>query len=244
MKVDLLIGKSQAGIAVHGGDPQWFAVATVAEAVERCTQALQASRARVWGRAKATVWLTGALARPFIFRAQGTMSADERLQIAKQLAGKQLGSAAFDGPVWVDEGAAGDVRLAAAMDSSVLMALARPDFQRLASVRHIRPWWGAALRLALTDDRQPSSTGLVAVSDGEALTVLGGTAGQFALARTYAESGASADGLLSRLLIEEPEMEGPVVVATMCRGGSNSFGSGKSCGGPFAASIRWIDETR
>ena len=178
---------------------QWLSAESAqdgwARGIERLRQDGQPKRQRV------KVWLSGALARPFVFEpVQGLRRWSEALQVAAGLAPDATG---LEGPceVWLDDWAPGKSCIAVAVDRGLrelIESSAKTEKLRLTA---IRPWWAEALREVVR--AEASTTGLLAVEEVDALTVLSGDGGVLAAASCYSPrpDSTQTEALLTRALM-------------------------------------------
>lgn len=164
------------------------------EAIERCLgAALTAVPAR---KPALSVWLSGALARPFVFGpVQGLRGWHETHQAAATLATQLCG---IDGPcrVVLEGDPSAHTVLGTAVQEATLDALYRAAATLRVRLRSIRPAWAEAMTSTAL-----ASTSLLACRDADSLTLLGLHANHYDLASTYAPrpSAAETGSLLRRL---------------------------------------------
>lgn len=130
-------------------------------------------------RRRTTVWLSGALARPFLVEpVSGLASREELVQVAQAQAAEATG---LSDPctVWLDGRWSPETGgLAAAVETGVLSAL--QDWGRLhrTPLSAVRPWWNLPLNDRLGAGRSTAGqAALVSLQDEEALMVFGQDAG-------------------------------------------------------------------
>ena len=165
---DLYLGATSGGVARCGQDAVWKDHATVAAGVAALFERVTVRRRR-WLRPEVRIWLSGSLARPFVFEPpDGLKNAAEAHALAQARAGDATGLA---GPcaVWLSQAAVGQAQLAVALDMAGRSALMSAAELAKVKVVSIRPWWAQALNQALA--RQPDLA-LLAAEDSEALTLL------------------------------------------------------------------------
>jgi hypothetical protein len=163
-------------LALNGREP------TVA--IERLLAFLPRPKSR-WsalGRTPVAVWLSGALARPFVFKpVLGLRTRQEARQAAAVLAPQACG---LDGPcaVWLDRQAALDApALGVAVEQSVLDRLEAAIEAHGLRMAHIRPAWAV-----LDGAHEVPDDHLWSVSERDSVTMLVRRSGQWAFAATYA----------------------------------------------------------
>ncbi len=200
----IYLGQSRLGVwspkSAEAG-VQWVSTKSVKEGWSRGTELLreqgQPRRQRV------TVWLSGALARPFMFEpVQGLGRWSEVLQVAARLAPDATGLA---GPcdVWLAEWRPANTCVAVAVDSELrelIESSAKVEKWRLTA---IRPWWMAALNEAIKNrDSTESTVEILAAEEPDALTVLSGSADISSAACYFPRPDAvQTDALLKRALM-------------------------------------------
>lgn len=156
-----------------------------ADVLARCSPAQQPCLAE---RRRTTVWLSGALARPFLVApVSGLTSREELMQVAQAQAAEATG---LSDPcaVWLDgRWSAKTGGLAAAIETEVLAALQAWAGLHRVPLTAVRPWWN----LPLNDQWRAGSTtagraALISLQDEEALMVFGQDAdGVLRCASTY-----------------------------------------------------------
>ena len=166
------------------------------------TAALGGVQRSYWRRPPVRVWLGGGLCQAFLLETpSGLRDENEVRRLAAGLAPERTG---LTGPcdAWVEDGAGGVPRVAAAVNSSTLQRVR--DGAAAAGVRvlSIAPWWRAAqqaLAASLRDDQR----GLMAIEDGESLTLLCSETSGYVSAATWlpALDSASTGALRRRLLV-------------------------------------------
>lgn len=198
----IYLGQTRVGVwstASADAGVRWLPVGSAQEGwargIELLRQDGQPKRQRV------KVWLSGALARPFVFEpVQGLRRWSEALQVAAGLAPDATG---LGGPceVWLDDWAPSRSCIAVAVDRGLrelIESSARTEKLRLTA---IRPWWTEALREVIRAEAW--TTGLLAVEEVDALTVLSGDGGVLAAASCYSPrpDSAQTEALLTRALM-------------------------------------------
>ena len=152
-------------------------------------------------RQRLTVWLSGALARPFVLESvQGLRKRSEAFQVAMGLASETTG---LPGPceIWLDHWVLDKPCIAVAIAQELREAIESSAREEKLHLTAIRPWWGAALNAAVKI--QGAAPGLLAVEEADALTVLSGGADVLSGAATYSPrpDPAQTSGLLTRALM-------------------------------------------
>lgn len=142
------------------------------------------------------MWLSGALARPFMAPVvPGVRSEQEARAIAASMAPEATGLAGAC-QVHLDGWTAQGPTLATAMLGELYELLNGKDLP-LKAPRAVRPWWSAVVNQVLNQD---SGAQLIAVREDDALTVIGGAGESIAIAHSFAPAGHDeAVGMLARL---------------------------------------------
>lgn len=203
--------------AVASAGVQWLSTETVQEGCARGMELLNTGERRP-RRDRLAVWLSGTLARPFIFEpVQGLRKWSEAQAIAASLAPEVTG---LQGPcdVWLDDWSPGKSCIAIAHDRSVrelLESSARANGVRLTA---LCPWWVKALNEARRKDA--TSTRILAVEEIEALTILSGGHARFEAAASYVPrpNEDQTKALVTRALLNAYALGSDGVRASMHRG--------------------------
>lgn len=161
-------------------------------------------------RGRLRVWLSGALARPFLVGPiAGLRRRREALEAARAVAGALAGSGALEVVLegWPGQKAA----LAIASPSATMVELGALCVRLRLRTAFIRPWWCRVL------EAMPQATQVtaVAIEDGDALTILRDSGSEWLTARTYHPKPAT-DQLaqaISRLALSEGIAAEEIVVA-------------------------------
>ena len=200
---EVYLGRTAAAVWTLGSSdagPQWLSAESAqqgwGQAVEVLAQAEPRKRRR-----RVAVWLSGALARPFMFRpVQGLRRWSEALQVAAGLAPDATG---LNGPceVWLDDWIPDRPCIAVAVERELrdaIEAAARNSRVRLTA---LGPWWVAALNDSV--QKHPESANLVAINEPDALTVVSGRGGRFDSAASFAPRPEpnQIEALLTRTLL-------------------------------------------
>lgn len=178
---DMFLGVAGSGLARRGDPPIWKDHTDPVHALGERFDELRQQRG-AWRRPRARIWLSGALARPFLLEPLAGLSGTrEVLAVAEARAPEATG---LPSPcmVWLERATADQPRLAVAyardLNAAVLDA-ARHSKVRLAT---LRPWWALALGEALA---HKPDTGLFAAEDGDSITLLSACADTWLTADTY-----------------------------------------------------------
>lgn len=203
--IDAYFGLRESGIARRGELLSWQQHASVEAGLASLFQrAAEVSTGR-WGRkAPVRIWLSGGLARPFICGpVQGLKRWTEVVALA-EAAAADLTGLAEPCTVHVESWPSPHPALAVAIGLSMRNAIesaARDHGHRISSMR---PWWTLALNQVLSTGGE---TRMVAVSDGDAMTLVGGDDAHFTKASSYlpVPSAEQANALLLRIALSAGE---------------------------------------
>lgn len=230
------LGRTQVGVwspAWTGVGAQWLSTGSAqegwAQGIELLRHEGQPRRQRV------AVWLSGALARPFVFEpVRGLRRWSEALQVAAGLAPEATG---LEGPceVWLDDWMPGKSCIAIAIDRGLretIESTARSERLRLTA---IRPWWAAALNEAMKS--QTPARGLLAIEELDALTVLSGGEGVFTSAACYSPrpDPTQTEALLTRALMAANVAASDGLRAKLDDGATSGHGDAKASQGGFTS---------
>jgi hypothetical protein len=227
--LDIYVGRAEGGVARGEHRLFWQSHASLEAGLSVLFEHAAAERKTRWQRRmKARVWLSGALARPFLCGpVQGLRRWAEVEALAQAMAPDATGLAApcaVQIETWPHPHAA----LAVAINVATRDAIEAAARGHGVTVQSIRPWWAAALNHVLAEG---SKARLVAIADGDAMTLLGPDAGRFDAASAYvpAPSGGQADSLLARLALTSGAAPENVVRIRV----SPREGTGAAVGVPF-----------
>jgi hypothetical protein len=150
---------------------------------------------RRWWSTPVTVWLSGALARPFTFGPVAGLKGfkeahDAAAAMAPTACGLEVPCVAY-----LEDDPSRGVVLATAVERSLLDTLEQVANVRRLRVAHVRPVW------AVLSDHAAAEEGLRCCRDCDALTVLARHRGVWSFAAAYAPApdGVAARSLLQRL---------------------------------------------
>lgn len=182
--VDAFLGASTLGVVSGTEDPRWADVGSAVDGANLLMKQLGERRASSGGRKqRVRIWLSGSLARPFLLPVTpGLRSASDALKVAESLCHEQTGLAA-ECRVWLDDWVDGKACLAVAVEQALVEAVETQARQASVAIRSMRPWWALTLAEVL---KMPSVPAMLAVDDGEALTIVGGEGEEFSVAAGYA----------------------------------------------------------
>lgn len=196
---DLYLGLRTSGLACTRRAVAWAEHADAADGARRQIEALRRAGTR-WRRRPLRLWLSSALARPFLMQPVQGLEPGE-LQALAQAQAKD--SAGFDEAcaVWVESSPAPRApHVGVAMPAALrkeLLAVARDSG---AVLRSLRPWWAHALDAALHEAKAPVAAFTATDTDG--LVLLAEREGRWALSEsvTPAPAAEQADAIIARRL--------------------------------------------
>ena len=211
--------------AIARAEVQWLSTETVHEGCARGMELLNAGERRP-RRHRLAVWLSGTLARPFIFEpVRGLRKWSEAQAIAAGLAPEVTG---LQGPcnVWLDDWSPGKSCIAIAHDRSVSDLLESSVRANRVWLTAVCPWWVKALNEARQTDA--TSTRILAVEELEALTILSGGNARFEAAASYVPrpNAGQTKALVTRALLNANALGSDGVRASMHRG--NEFSEARN----------------
>jgi hypothetical protein len=197
----LYLGAAEAAVTGPDGDVAQSSHSRLEDAIAWGVAHIAGARSH-WRRPRVRVWLSGALARPFLC---GPVAGLARWAEAQALATAAAGAGTgLERPCEVQlEGWPGSTSvLAVAVEAATLRALEAAAREAGVVLRSVRPWWASALHAACT---QPAAPRLLAVTEADCMTVIGGTDGGFELARSVVPKPAEDDAahLLARLTLTQ-----------------------------------------
>lgn len=216
------LGAGCVGLTDVQGVWRWAEVANVAEGLDWL--AVACAEPGLSRRPALELWLSGALARPFVFSpVPGLKGWRETQQVARRLAPEETG---LSGPcaVWLEDEDPRRAGLAVAVDQSTLdgigAVLSSGSGVRVAS---IRPWWTKALAEAL--GAKPE-LGTLVVEEPDSWILLAGRAREFQVvsACTPAPGKEDGTGWVRRTLVSAGVEPGPGMHARLMRATGASHG--------------------
>lgn len=199
--VDVYLGVSEGGISVKSEPVEWIAYDNVESGLPALFTKVGAMPREFWQRrVPVCVWLSGALARPFLFGpVNGVQTWEEVIAVAEAAAPDASG---VDGPCAVQVEAWPDKSptLATAMGKALLDAIELAATEHRLNIRSLRPWWAAALNHVVSTNASPR---LACINDRDSMILFGGTKGQFDTVNAYVPtmSPDQTEKLLSRLAL-------------------------------------------
>lgn len=171
--------------------------------LDRALEAAGLTRRRWPTRVGVRVWLSGALAKPFLLRhVAGLKSRPEATAVAAARAAQEDGWAG-EVDVWLDSLPTQRPALAVAVRSELVHALQRDAGRVAARVVSLRPWW----TLALEAEREKlADIDAIAVEDSDSLVFLASDSESWHEAVTYEPrpAGAQAEAAVQRLVLALP----------------------------------------
>jgi hypothetical protein len=210
--INVFLGQACAAIRLSGGAVTWSTTDSPAAGWRWVAEVLATSASIRARRSSIQVWLSGALARPFILpKLPGARDVGEAENIGAHLAAEQTGQTesccvCLDG--WTKDAPC----LATAMSRSLHDLLLLPRGKTNPPVCAIRPWWSAGLNAIISCADAPN---LIGLRDEESLTVLGGRGDSFELAGSFAAMDTMASRqLLARLTVAHSALDRVAVFST------------------------------
>jgi hypothetical protein len=212
--MDVFLGRSVLGVYQLDKPARWFDVSNAFEGWDRAKQEIESMGGKHTAKVRTRVWLSGSVARPFLLPIlPGLTRAHDALKVAQTMCAEATGLA---GPcrLWLDDWVKDQACLAVAMEQSVVDAIEASAGKAKFVLEGLRPWWSEALRASLNLVDRSLRPSLLAIDDGEALTVLGGSKQGFANAVGYGHATAEQiASIVSRtMLIGEQESVRTVLV--------------------------------
>lgn len=209
-RLDIFLGTSMLGVCPPGKPARWFDVSNAFESWDRAQQEIDSVVDERKTIVRAKVWLSGSLARPFMLPAMpGITRVHDALKVAQAMCAEATGLA---GPcrVWLDDWTRELECLAVAVEQSVVDAVEAGAGQGKFTLESLRPWWSDALGASLALAERPS---LLAIDDGEALTILGGRKGCFTTAVGYGHANPEQiESIVSRAMLVGAAENGKAVL--------------------------------
>lgn len=173
------LGRGRLGLAAPGQAVVWEAVTDASTGAHRLFHLIAALHESKTSRLR--LWLSGALAKPFrVGPIAGLTNWGEVKRLAQSLAPSATG---HESPcdVWLSGDPTQEAIIAVAVERRLLELLAAQARESRTRIVSIRPWWTQAL----APPSEMSAPWLVAIDDGEALTVLHREAEAWAEPATY-----------------------------------------------------------
>lgn len=199
-RVDVFLGLTNRAVSVDGRVVVLEGTGGPIEALDGFLERVLKEVPARWTRPSARVWLSGALARPFIFGpVEGLKRWHEVLALAKTRAADATGI--VEGcEVTVEDWPALHSTLAVAVGSSLLDALESGAQRVGVRLKSIRPWWAMAAEHLLGARNDGA---LTAITDPDSLVVLTSQGGRVDAANAYLPrpAGHEADALLARVAL-------------------------------------------
>ena len=202
---DLYLGVDACGLAraayKPGNTPAWQMHTDVEQSIVSAVKEIRARHGR-WRRPRVRVWLSGALARPFVVEAvAGLKSLVEAQALAAAMASDATG---LEGEceVWLSALPRNDRALAVAMTLPLHQAIVSAARQARVTLACIRPWWARALNETLA---QSPDVELFAAEDSDAMVVIGAQGHAWSVAAAYAPKPAPRqhESLISRRVLAQ-----------------------------------------
>jgi len=222
MSLDLYLGLGHGGVAARADTAFWCEHAGVEEGADALF-AHAGAGARRWRKVPVRLWLSGALARPFLCGPVSGMNRwTEVIELARSTAAESTGIDALCS-VTVEHWPHPRPSLAVAVATATLDAVERAAREHRVALRSVRPWWALALERSST---VASGARLMAMTDTDAMTVLGEHDDGLHTASGYmpGPSAEHADRLLARLALTAGVAADAVVRVELGRGADGLAG--------------------
>ncbi len=218
-RMDIFLGTSVLGMCSLDKPARWFDVSNPIEGWDRVQQEIDSMRGKRKTRVRVRVWLSGSLARPFMLPVMpGLTRAQDAHKVAQTMCAEATGLTGSC-RVWLDAWVKEQECLAVAMEQSLVDAIeASADNKGKGKAKFVleglRPWWSEVLRASLHLEDRSLRPSLLAIDDGEALTVLGGGEQGFTTAVGYGRATPDQiESIVSRaMLVGERTSEQTVLV--------------------------------
>ncbi len=214
-RLDIFLGISVLGVCPPGKPARWFDVANALDGWNRAQVEVDLVRGERKTRVRARVWLSGSLARPFMLPVlPGLTRGQDAIKVAQTMCAEATGLA---GPcrVWLDDWVKNQDCLAVAMEQSLVDAIEAGAGQGQIVLDGLQPWWSEVLRASLNLAERPS---LLAIDDGEALTVLGGSMEGFTTAVGYGHATPEQiESIVSRAMMIGGQANERAVLVRRCK---------------------------
>lgn len=222
-QMDVYVGLADGGLAAA-----WAAHEDVAQGAAHWFAEARKLAGNRWRRPKVRVWLSGALARPFLWGPIQGLACWREVELAARAAAPEATGLVGPCAVSLDEWPSSQPVLVVAMDQAVVAAIV--DAAKAAGVRllSLRPWWARVLESA-------ADSPALAIGDTDALTVLAGSAAGWQTANSYLPrpSGEHTQPLLDRLMLSASLERGSMRHAELAR---------EACSGPWPSVIATSSE--
>jgi len=165
--VDVYLGLAEGGFAVAGRPEGWVPHVDVESAARHWFAHARSLVGRGLRRPGLRVWLSGALARPFVWGPVQGLTGWREVELAAQAAAPDATGLAAPCAVSLDESPSPAAALVVAMEQHVVASIVAAANEAGVRIVSIRPWWALAL------ERQArEAAGPIVIRDTDALTVL------------------------------------------------------------------------
>lgn len=195
--VDVYLGANEGAVAMAGAPAAWCREADVAAAATRAMGEARAKRGRQgWSRPRVRVWLSGALARPFVWGPVQGLVRWREVELAAGAAASQANGLTGPCAVSLDEWRCNSAALVVAMEQDVRAAIIGAAKAAGLRVTSLRPWWARVVE-------QHANAPVLTVRDTDALTVLAARDAAWQLAHSYVPQPRveQTQALLDRLML-------------------------------------------
>ena len=193
--VESYLGTKRLGVRHPGRPAQWFDMPSEGAAVAQLESRLLGARPARGTRLR--VWLSAALARPFIVGADsGVQSEAEVRAVAESIAADETGIAE-PVAVWLDAWRRGRATAAAAMPAALMEQIRAACQRTKVRLSSVKPWWNMALDAA-TGQAKASDDVLWSLRESDGMTWGLLRAGVVARAECVLPSSADPDWIHAR----------------------------------------------
>lgn len=220
---DIYLG-GQCGAVAHGTAPVVWRQHSSPEAGLSDLLASPGLPARTWPRPRLRLWLSGALARPFVFEApEGLRNAAEMLALAQARA-EQASGLMQPCEVRLSEPSVGRLRLAVALNRGVYQALLAAASKAKVQLVSVAPWWACAQQAALRE--QPELQALTVI-DTDAVTLLAAEQDHWTAAQCFVPAlpGGQLHALVARFVLSSSASKSHSVVLRLDAASADSASS-------------------
>lgn len=196
--VDVYLGLAEGGFAVAGRPEGWAPHVNVDAAVRGWFAQARSSVGRGLRRRSVRVWLSGALARPFVWGPVQGLARWREAELAAQAAAPEATGLVGPCAVSLDEWSGSVPALVVAVERRVVTTIADAAKETGVRIVSMRPWWAYAL-----EQQAREAAESIVVRDTDALTVLAVSDDVWRLAHSYVPrpSEEQTPSLLDRLFL-------------------------------------------
>ena len=178
---DLFVGRDSLGYAQLGAMPTWHPHQNLHASLADVLRTIQMQRSG-WRRPRVRLWLSGALARPFVLVRPVGIKSDAELKLLAQAQAGRITDLLGPAALWLSNPGKSGLTLVAAMDLAVRDALVEAASKAGVRLQSMRPLWASLLIEVVSTTR---SVQLLAAEDPDALTVIVSQDEQWVTADSY-----------------------------------------------------------